>query len=97
MSLHDTLIRIGKEQADIFKDNNIVYVECLVKFTSVRHLLCTLYVHLVGINKIFPIENISQEYKEDLKSFTREINKDRLQSTDAIELAKSLYVLNYLL
>jgi hypothetical protein len=97
VSLDKEIERIGKEQAIIFQNDNMAYMETLVKFDSLRHLMATIYHHFIAIKKIPEIESLEEEEKVDLKEFTREIAKGRLSPKEGVYLAKALFVLNYLL
>ena len=90
-------IELGNKQAALFINNNIAYMNLLVTGDCSRHILNSVYRILVGQRKIPELEKMSVDEKKIIWETAKEFSKDRLDKEKLIELAKSLYVLEYLL
>lgn len=93
----NTLEELGRKQVDLFHLNNQIYIDCLVKFNSPRHILTLCYNKFVRLKKIIPIEQLPEEEKNKLWGQTKWYCDGRMTKDGVIELAKALYILEYLL
>lgn len=94
-SLNSTFIEMGRKQAELFHQNNQVYIDCLVKFDSPRHIMLLAYSVLVGSGKLVPVESLPLEDKNQLWILTKEFAAGRMEKTKSLELAKALYTLEH--
>lgn len=95
--LRDSFIELGRKQSEIFEQNNQVYIDCLIKFDSMRHILITAYVSLIYAKKIIAIEHLPLEEKNQLWGLTKEFASGKLEKSKTIELSKALYTLEFYL
>jgi hypothetical protein len=98
MSLLDLRFEeLGKKQSELFHLNNQVFIECLVKFKSVRHTLTYAYKSLIRLKKLSPIESLPLNEKTNLWEMTKEYAANRLEKDEMIELSQALLTLEYYL
>lgn len=90
-------IDLCKKQSELFHKNNQVFIDCLVKFNSVRHTLTAAYESLVGYKKITPVEDIPLSDWDNLLSMTKYYADGRMDGKGLNELSKALYTLEYYL
>jgi hypothetical protein len=84
-------------QAGLFENNNQVYIDCLVKFESPRHILTLAYSALVASKQIKSIESLPIEEKNKLWALTKEFAAGKLEKNKTLELSKALYTLEFYL
>lgn len=88
---------IAQEQLARLRENPNVYVECLIKFNSVRNLMHFLYVEAVTSKRIQPLE-IRPE--EDRRYYWEQAKADaagRLTRENLIRLSKIFFFIDHLL
>lgn len=88
---------MGRKQAGLFENNNQVYIDCLVKFDSPRHILTLAYSALVASKQIKPIESLPIEEKNQLWGLTKEFAAGKMEKDKTLELSKALYTLEFYL
>lgn len=97
MTYSDMLINVGKQQAALCNNNSITYINCLVKFGTMRQLMTSVYFTLVHTNQVSKIENLPLEEKTALWAQTKEFAANTLSLSEMIKLSRCLYALEYLL
>lgn len=88
---------LAEQQAQLFLKDNIAYSETLVSCKVPRLILLGAYKILVNRQIIKPLEKLTQEEKRICWDTSKDISKGRLSKDELIELAKSLYCLEYFL
>jgi hypothetical protein len=96
-TMQQILVEVGQKQAALFHQNNVVYIDCLVKYKTIRTLMVAVYNSLVFNKKIDRIENLLIEEKAALFESAKDFAKETLDTKQMINLCKSLYTLEYLL
>jgi hypothetical protein len=89
--------RLAAQQVESFYKNEPVYIECLVKFKSLRKIMLGIYNSQVSLNKILPIEKLNEGDKMELWEQTKTYSNNRLNKNEIIELAKTVWCLSNLL
>lgn len=89
--------KLGKRQVEIFLNDNLLYIECLIKFNCSRIILNEAYRYLVCVKAITAIEDLPIDEKEKLWLTTKDFCVGRLDLKRAIELSKALYTIEYFL
>lgn len=97
MTYSDILIKIGKQQAAMCNNNSVVYINCLVKFSTMRHLMTSIYNALVHTKFVSKIEDLPLEEKTTLWEQTKAFANNTLNLPETIKLSKCLYAIEYLL
>jgi len=90
-------ISLGRKQMELFLNDNLLYMECLVKFDTPRKILNQSYRSLISRNIIPAIETFPVEQKKDLWETAKEYSAQRLDQQKTIELAKALITIEYFL
>lgn len=89
--------KIADEQLAIcLKDPN-AYIECLVKFGSIRGLLSLIYVEYVTQKKITPLEALPEKNRRKIWKQAQADGAGRLTKENLIQLSKILYLIDFLL
>lgn len=95
---HALMQKIGREQAQRFANDTESYTDILVTAESVRLLMRWVYHHMVGKKKIKPIEQYSQEEKQEIWDLVLEKCKAKCQNKKKlIEVAKVFCAIDYFL
>ena|ERR1700749_2645065 len=90
-------IILGRKQHELFLSDNLLYMECLIKFDGPRTILNYAYKSLVSHRLADPIESFPIDQKKYLWETAKEFSLGRLNQEKTIELAKALYTLEYFL
>lgn len=91
------MLELGREQAQLFLANNLVYCEILVTCSCPRHILLLAYQNLVRQRKLTPIEELLLAHKQTAWETAKEIAKDRMDRKGLIELVQALLTVEYFL
>lgn len=97
METSSPFLDLAKKQSELFQQNNIVWMECLVTCECTKSIMELGYNILVRKNKIVPIEKMAQSDKENLWKTAKEFSKNRLDKNGLIKMAKGLVTLEYFL
>ncbi len=89
----DLIINIGIWYGEQFEKDNSIFIECVVKYKTMRALMIMVYNRLVFDKKIISIEKILPEDKTTLWKDAYEFSNGRLSKEERIGLSKVLYVL----
>lgn len=96
-SSNSDFIELGRKQASLFHQNNVTYIECLVKFDSMRHALNLAYGSLIGWKMLPEVKTLPHPEKVKLWEQTKEFAAGRMNAKDLKELSIALYTLEYYL
>lgn len=91
------MLELGRQQAQLFLANNILYCEILVTSSCPRHILLLAYENLVRQRKLTPIEDLLLVHKQTAWETAKEIAKDRMDRKGLIEVVKALLTIEYFL
>lgn len=89
----DFVHEIGNKQAELFLENNISYMECLVNGISFKNLLTVCYNALLRQKKIVQIEYLPIEEKQRLFEIVKEFDNSTLDKEGYVLACRSLYAL----
>lgn len=91
-------IELGKRQAEAFQKDNIDFMKALPMCLIPKKILLGCYGVFNNMGKIQKIEELPEDQKAGLKSFSIEISDGRLKKVEElIDLCRCLFVLEYLL
>lgn len=90
-------ILLAKKQAELFNENNITYIDCLVRSNGLKSIWLGAYADLINLKEIEPIDKLPSDEKKILWETATEFSKGLLSKENNIELCKALYTLEYLL
>lgn len=88
---------IARFQMDLFYRTGPVYIECLIKFASLRSLFIHVYNSLVFQKMITAVEQLSEQEKQELREQTIAYARGRLTKQGNGELAKVLWCIENLM
>lgn len=91
------MFELGRKQAGLFLENEVVFCEILVTCYCPRSILLSVYNRLVKTGKLVPIEDMLLDQKQDAWNTAKEIAKGRLGRKALIEVVKALIALEYFL
>lgn len=97
MSWSEMMIYLGHRNADIFRENNMSYITCLVTGKSIRYVLGTIYHTLVNRKNVTKLEEIETDEKQRLFSIIKDFAPREYTKEDYISACKALYTLEYFL
>lgn len=97
MTWPEMMIHMGHCQAQIFRNNNFSWMECLVNGKSQSYIMNSIYRSIVGKKIIIPIEELPVEEKTRLFDVIKEFAPKSFTKERYIESCKSLYALEYFL
>ncbi len=97
IAARNDIYELGRKQALLFQDNNVVYCEMLVTCDCPRHILVNTYQTLVRREKLTPIEDMLLADKQTAWNTAKEIAKGRLGRKALVELVQALITLEYFL
>lgn len=96
--IHEVFMNFGRKQARLFEQDNISYTEALLRLTGSRKMMVWLYYRLRNYKYITPIEDLSQEEKEQMWQFTKEICVGEHRVKEKMrQMSLSFYALEYFL
>ena len=89
--------QIAEDQlATCLKDPNS-YIECLVKFGSIRGLMHLIYTEFGVMKKITPLEALPEKNRREIWVQAQKDGAGRLTKENLIQLSKCLYLIDFLL
>jgi hypothetical protein len=91
------ILHLGRQQAQLFTDNNVAYCEVLVTANCPRTILLMAYYRLVKERKLIAIEELPIQQKETAWQMAKDIAQGRLGRKLLIEVVQSLLALEYFL
>lgn len=95
MSLLSTL---SKNQANIFIEDNDLYMRCLPVLSTPKSILIGYYKALIFMNKITKLEDLPEKEKQGIWEMAKEFAAGRLKNNEEmINLCRCLYCLEYIL
>lgn len=98
MKMGQKWINTGRNISTAFDKNPDVFVSCLVKFDSIRNTMHTVYLHMVALNVVEPLENLDYNIRVEIWNQTKDFAKGSdMDRETMIRLSKALYALEYFL
>lgn len=92
------MLKIGREQSEIFAKNPDVYVDILITTEGTRLLMRWIYHFMICRKIIIPIEEYSSEQKQQIWDLVLEKCRDKCQNkTKLIEVSKVFCLIDYFL
>lgn len=86
----DPWLQLGIKQMDLFDNNPVVYMNCLVAHPTLREIWRMVYVRAVLKNMLTPIEQVPVDIKNQLWTEAKEISTGLLNHEETIILSKAL-------
>jgi hypothetical protein len=97
LNLSESFIDLGRKQAQLFRDNPEIFLECLIEYPSQRSVLFAIYNSLRMRGEIKTMEALPENERREIWNTAKELAKGRLPVDKMILLSKVLYTLNWLL
>lgn len=95
---HQVMVKVGRAESQRFATNPESYTDILITAESVRLLMRWIYHHMVSRKKIKPIEQYSQEERQEIWDLVLEKCKAKCQDKQKlIEVAKVFCLIEYFL
>ena len=96
-TISEITIELVKKHIEIFHQNNVVFMNCLVTGNGLKGIFLSVYNTLIISKKIIAIELLPVDQKKELWEGAKEFADNRLNNEDCIKFSKCLYVLEYFL
>lgn len=92
-----SFLNLAKQETEVFQQNHVAWMECLVTCDCTKSIMELGYKILVRQNKIIPIEKMAQTDKENLWEQAKDFAKNRLDREGLIKMCRGLITLEYFL
>lgn len=90
MKQNDPWLLLGIKQMDVFDDNPVVYMNCLVAHPVLREIWRMVYTRAVFKKMLTPIEQVPVDIKNQLWTEAKEMGAGLLNHEETIVLSKAL-------
>lgn len=96
--VNDVIINAGRKYAQLFENDNLGFTQAMLRLTGSRGLMKWVYGMLVARKLLKPLEELTQEQKEEIWDFVKDICVDEFRTREMMyQMAIVFYTIEYFL
>lgn len=96
--INDRIVDCGRKYAQFFENDNLSFTQSMLVFSGCRELMRWVYGLLVARKQLKPLEELSQEEKEEMWNFIKEVCVDEHQTREKMhQMVIVFYTIEYFL